>query len=389
MGNDIKDKHICFLVGAGISPAGFPGIEEITKFIFDCEECYRHTCGRYIFTPYPGNRSKGCTEPVSIIKKYLCFLKKEISRYYEGKKAVNYEDIFYMASQVADAESKEYDNPAIQPLLDKIRSEGFLDSWEKMQVQCEALFEEARYYIKDAVRHKLSLPLPEDTAYLNLFADASSDKRVNTLDVFSLNHDLLLENYFVKKKISIIDGFTPLNDGLRYWDASLYQKNEPKLRLYKLHGSIDWCQIRKEDNPSYKQSVTNRYQAKDEKGDPLTLCDKRLFLIGTSNKILEYTVSDIFLQLLCVFRQHLHASSRLIVSGHSLRDKGIDSVLINWLSSDENNLMLIIHPDPFSLRRDSGGSICNYWDELVEKRVLKFIEKRFEDTSWDDVVSEL
>jgi len=297
-----------------------------------------------------------------------------------------------MASQIADAQSKEYDNPAIQPMLDKIFSKGFLDSWEKMEFKRQGLFKEARYYITDAVRHKLWLPLPEDTTYLNLFADAARDKRVNTLDVFSLNHDLLLEQCFMKNNISIIDGFTTSNRDLRYWQASLYEKKEPKLRLYKLHGSINWCRIRNEDNPLYSQQIviaTDPDYAKDKKGNYLTLLDERSFLIGTFNKMLEYTAKDIFFQLFCIFRQHLHASSRLIVLGYSFGDKGINSVLINWLLSNENNLMLIIHPDFSLLRSTAGGAILNKWKILVEKKVLRFIEKPFEETSWDDVVDEL
>ncbi len=392
MGNNIGGKHICFLAGAGVSiPAGFPGTEEITKFIFDCEECYRHTGGTYVFSSCP-SLPEVHTEPVSIIKRFLYFLKEEISQYYDGKKVVNYEDLFYMASQIADAQSKEYDNPAIQPLLDKILSKGFLDSWEKMEFKRHGLFKEARYYITDAVRYKLWLPLPEDTSYLNLFADAARDKRVNMLDLFSLNHDLLLEQYFMKNNISVIDGFTPLNNGLRCWQASLYEENEPKLRLYKLHGSINWCRVRNKDNPLYSQQIiiaTDPDYAKDKKGNYLTLLDERSFLIGTFNKMLEYTAKDIFLQLFCIFRRHLHASSRLIVSGYSFSDKGINSVLIYWLLSNENNSMLIIHPDLSLLRKGVGGAILNKWKILVEKKVLRFIEKPFEKTSWDDVVSEL
>jgi len=392
MGNNIGGRHICFLAGAGVSiPAGFPGTEEITKFMFDCEECFRYTDGTYVFSSCR-SLPEVHTEPVSIIKEYLCFLKEEIFQYYKSKKVVNYEDLFYMANQIADAQSKEYDNPAIQSLLDKILSKGFLDSWEKMGSKGHGLFKEARHYIMDAVRKKLFLPLPEDTTYLNLFADAARDKRVDTLDLFSLNHDLLLEQYFMKNNISIIDGFTTSNRDLRYWQVSLYEKNEPKLRLYKLHGSINWCRIRNEDNPLYSQQIviaTDPDHSKDKKGNYLTLLDERSFLIGTFNKMLEYTAKDIFFQLFCIFRQHLYASSRLIVSGYSFGDKGINSVLIYWLLSNENNSMLIIHPDISLLRRDVGGAILNKWKILVEKKVLRFIERPFEKTSWNDVVSEL
>jgi len=297
-----------------------------------------------------------------------------------------------MVSQIADAQSKEYDNPAIQSLLDKILSKGFLDSWEKMKFKWQGLFKEVRHYIIDAVRKKLFLPLPENASYLNLFADAARDKRVNMLDLFSLNHDLLLEQYFMKNNISVIDGFTPLNNDLRCWQASLYEKDEPKLRLYKLHGSINWCRVRNEDNPLYSQQIviaTDPDHSKDKKGNYLTLLDERSFLIGTFNKMLDYTAKDIFLQLFCIFRQHLYGSSRLIVSGYSFSDKGINSVLINWLLSNKNNLILIIHPDLSLLRRDVGGTILNKWKILVEKKVLRFINRRFEETSWDDVASEL
>ena len=179
---------------------------------------------------------------------------------------------------------------------------------------------------------------------------------------------------------------------MRYWQASLYEKNEPKLRLYKLHGSINWCRIRNKDNPLYSQQIviaTDPDCAKDEKGNYLTLLDERSFLMGTFNKMLDYIAKDIFLQLFCIFRQRLYSGFRLIVSGYSFGDRGINSVLIYWLLSSENNSLLIIHPDLSLLRSTVGGAILNKWEALVEKKALRFIERPFQETSWNDVVGQL
>jgi len=390
---------ICFLSGSGVStPAGVPGTEDITEFIFDCKKCFRHTNETYVFSTYPRSGQKLYTKPIPIIKRFLQFLKDEASQYYKDSKTVNYEDLFYLVNQIADADSrsKEYDNPAIQPLINKIPKE-ILESWEKIQREIGMtleLFKETKRYIMDAVYYKLSSVTSKNANYLNLFVDAANDKRVSVLDIFSLNHDLLLEQYFIKNKINIIDGFTlPDENKIRYWQPNLYEQNEPKLRLYKLHGSINWCRVRSEDNITWPRDqiiiAPDPEHAKDKKGNWLTLLDKRLFLIGTFNKMLEYTTRDIFLQLLCIFRQRLHNSSRLIVSGYSFGDKGINSVLLNWVFSNKNNLLLVVHPNPSLLRRNVRGAIFNNWSRLVKNKTLRFINKCFQKTSWNDIANEL
>lgn len=382
---------ICFLLGSGISiPAGFPETDDITRFLFDCKHCYRHTTEEYVFQP--GQRQlKPYTELIPIIKEFLQFLSTEVSQYYKGKKAPNYEDLFYVVSQIDDAQSKEYDNPAIQPLIDKI-PKGILDSWKNIWYRDRSLPEETRKYIMDAVKHMLYLPLSKSATYLSLFADAINDVRVARLDVFSLNHDLLLEQYFVQNGIRFIDGFSSLDGNLRYWRPERYEEDEAKLRLHKLHGSINWCRVGSAREGWYGDRIAiaiNPDYAQDGRGNRFESYDKRLFLVGTFNKMLEYTAKDIFLQLLCMFRQRLHASSQLVVSGYGFRDKGINSVLLNWIFSSKHNSLLVVHPKPSSLRWTVGGAFFNKWDMLVSNKVLRFIDKCFQKTSWNDIANEL
>lgn len=315
------DEHalpICFLLGSGISiPAGFPDTEDITRFLFDCRECYRHSTETYIFRHCPSLRPEPYTELIPIIKNLLRFLSNEISQYYRGNKAPNYEDLFYVVSQIADAQSKEYDNPAIQPLIDRI-PKGILDSWKNTRYGDNSLIEETKNYIMDALRHKLALPLSKGSTYLSLFADATNDKRVSRLDVFSLNHDLLLEQYFTQNDIMFVDGFSSPDGNLRYWQPRRYEQDKAKLLLYKLHGSIDWCRVCRQGESWYGDRIaiaTDPDYARNGKGNRYESYDERLFLVGTFNKMLEYTAKDVFLQLFCILRQRLHAGSRLVVSG--------------------------------------------------------------------------
>jgi len=392
--NNKGSEHIlpiCFLLGSGISmPAGFPETDDITRFLFDCKHCYRHTAEEYVFQPGQ-SQLKSYTESIPIIKEFIRFLSTEVSQYYKGKRAPNYEDLFYVGSQINNAQGGEYDNPAIQPLIDKI-PKGILDSWKNIRYGDRSLPEETRKYIMDAVKHMLYLPLSKSATYLSLFADAINDVRVARLDVFSLNHDLLLEQYFVQNGIRFIDGFSSLDGNLRYWQPDRYEEDEAKLRLHKLHGSINWCRVASAREGRYGDRIAiaiNPDYAEDGEGNRFESYDKRLFLVGTFNKMLEYTAKDIFLQLLCMFRQRLHASSRLVVSGYGFGDKGINSVLLNWIFSNKDNSLLVVHPKPSSLRWTVGGAFFNKWDMLVSNKVLRFIDKCFQKTSWNDIANQL
>jgi NAD-dependent SIR2 family protein deacetylase len=63
----------------------------------------------------------------------------------------------------------------------------------------------------------------------------SNDKNI---DIFTTNYDLMIEKYFEKKGPIFSDGFAPVDRRSYSWDLSHYDNKG--IRLYKLHGSIDW-----------------------------------------------------------------------------------------------------------------------------------------------------
>lgn len=120
---------LVFLLGSGISyKAGMPSMEEITKRVLSGEGIYydgeNFSCRVPAFVePAKNKLEKEQRDAVQRIAKFLSMLKVEIDYYYDKhkfKQDINYEDLYYMTRQIYDSQAGEYDNPAIQPLVDNI-----------------------------------------------------------------------------------------------------------------------------------------------------------------------------------------------------------------------------------------------------------------------------
>ena len=101
-----------------------PSTEDITMNVLNGNNIIRHSDGNYYFGTHSYSsliKNKGD----KYVFRILCFLKiikKEIDLYYKNfpKKIKNYEDLYYVVSQLYDSEKFIYDNPIIKPFVDKI-----------------------------------------------------------------------------------------------------------------------------------------------------------------------------------------------------------------------------------------------------------------------------
>lgn len=59
------------------------------------------------------------------------------------------------------------------------------------------------------------------------------------VDYIILNYDTLFEDALGLEKINHVDGFAGAATG--WWEPLIFQNNEIEARVYKVHGSIDWC----------------------------------------------------------------------------------------------------------------------------------------------------
>lgn len=388
-------KKVIFLLGSGISiPAELPSTNDITQLVLSCKGVVRHTDGTYYLS---NNESEYfiTNEYISRIGPFLERIKKEIDAYYRNSQKANYEDLYYLVSQIRDSEDGEYDNPAIKPLIDKIypdikslfdrRESDTHYDWTLLDIAQEAV-----NYIRDVVWRSLS-KTPKRLDHFRLISDVCHDKNISGIDIFTLNHDTLLEQYLSEANIQINDGFGPLQEnGLRYWDANLLDTNDLEVRFLKLHGSINWFGFAPNHEMSLEKvaipSDWDVWHTNDLNGQrQWPVGGRPLFLAGTFNKMLDYS-SDIYAEQHFQFHKSLRETKFLIACGYGFRDKGVNRKIVEWVYSGDQNKLLIIHPEPDKLVINARGAISGNWGKWVKGNRVIVVPKKIEDVNGNEVL---
>ncbi len=395
--NDQKSKFI-LLLGSGISiPAGMPSTEAITQKVLSGNGVMRHTDCKYYFGPPLFAHMGQPDEHIPRVVSFISRLKTEIDDFYRHSSSynnhvTNYEDLYYASNQIDDCLSGEYDNPVVKAFADKIYPdvEPLLDNrgidkyWRLLN-----LVMEVNNYIKDVVRCMLVATTPKDTSYLKCIKEICNDDMFSSVDIFTLNHDTVLENFFVNNGIAFNDGFNKLTDNIKFWSQQSLDSTGIKVRFFKLHGSINWFWVEKFINNGMKErwiglTLDNR-SVPDIEPESGWFCDGRpLFLLGTFNKMLDYT-SSIYASNQFHFYKSLDYTERLLVCGYSFNDKGINGRIIEWLESSPNNKMLIVHGEPEDLRLKARPFISRKWKDFESQKKLICINNWIEQVEWQEV----
>ena len=337
---------------------------------------------------------------------FLHGLKVEIDYYYKEHKfkpetnyCANYEDLYYMASQIYYSELGHYDNPAVQPLVDKI-SLYIQPLLEKTNTRYKwTLSELAGETIKyiECVVCLLLTEKRDSLDYLSCIKDACLDSQLPKVDIFTLNHDTVLEEYFKRNNIRFTDGFNkkpePAIKGfkVRRWNQNLFKKSF-KVRLFKLHGSVNWRWFNHKDWENELIGIPlspdplspEPWHIEDSAGQKSKVDSRLIFLVGTYNKMIDYT-RGIYQELRFQFYRSLRNVDQLIICGYGFGDEGINTEILEWIYSSPKNGLVIIHPRPEELREKVTFPIERMWGKCKEQKKLEIIPKKFEETSWHDV----
>ena len=390
--------RIVFLLGSGVSiPAGMPTTDEITERVLSGEGIYLDeeifTCRKH----HEPAIAKIQKENVERVVKFLHRLKVEIDYYYEKQNfrhETNYEDLYYVAIQIFDSELKGYDNPVVQPFIDKIRADiqPLLIGKEneiRKEWLLQELADEATNYIHDIVWRMLDKK-PIHLDYSGCIKDVCQDSELSKVDIFTLNHDTVLEQCL--KGIKFTDGFgEPIND-VRYWNPDLFESGESKsfnVRLFKLHGSINWFQFQTLNGDWSNVSIgiplgPDPWHTRNPVGQDQLPIDGPMLLIGRFNKELEYT-SGIFEELHYQFYRSLRQIRRLVVCGYGFGDKGINRKINQWVFSSPDCKITVVEPKPDKLEIATPSK----WNEWKNKKRLTIIPKRIEKVSWLEIKDSL
>ncbi|ADL12273.1 SIR2 family protein [Acetohalobium arabaticum] len=150
---------------------------------------------------------------------------------------------------------------------------------------------------------------------------------IDSLQVFTLNYDLLIETLCELYQINYTDGFRLT------WQPDLLEDKSFDLRLYKLHGSSMWYET--EDERKLKIPVTN-YDGKLE------------YFLGTElSNLLVYPKKNScepFQKLLHYFGLHLLETEILICIGYSFGDSLIKQQVLEGLKNNPQLHIYLVSP---------------------------------------------
>jgi hypothetical protein len=238
-------------------------------------------------------------------------------------------------------------------------------------------------YIRRTIVARLrEVSYQEKTDYLQFFVEACRDEDVTEIDLFTLNHDTLIEDFLRKElihdPITITDGLRDIeSDKSRRWDYRVYDEphhNSKLVKVFKLHGTFKcavWdvtfgpgnCAIVPDCTDRYGRFI-GHYTTEPPRNGPVS---GSLFLAGTFNKILKYN-SSMFLELHHRFYRALDDQDcrDLVVCGYGFGDKGINTRIVEWRRRSVERRLLIIDPaESTAIHWKARGSIQNEIEAIL------------------------
>ncbi|MFW6035000.1 MAG: SIR2 family protein [Halothermotrichaceae bacterium] len=378
-------QSISFLFGSGASLAAeIPSTEDITKKIMSGQSYYASTCNRYIPVSASTKEDKRVVRTVQFLK-----LIAELVTPYLNKEKCNYEDLFYVIKQILGGAYNRV-NPVVMPFLNQVKEKIAFEEWTLYEY-----FDNARKYIIDTIYYLLSRKTAEIN-YLKFIGDIVRNEGIKRVDIFTLNHDIIIEKYLTMHDIDYCDGFQQIpvafknnlannnnynknklqHNKIRKWEPHLFIETSADIRLLKLHGSINWYKI--PDKNSCRGYI---YGSCSFENTMQYISLRPLLLIGKYNKVNEYN-SNIYVDLHYYFYRLLKMINTIIISGYSFGDTGINSWLIDWMDSRRDHSIVLITPRVKKCINQAGHDIKKQLLQWQKKERLRTIAIPLEKLDW-------
>lgn len=379
-----------FLLGSGASHPEMPSTHDITLQVLSGEGVARHTNSLYFFgSPLCGRDDD---EDINRIVRLMNLVRSICETYYsdEPTRGTNYEDYYYVLSQISDSELREFDNPAVQPLIDELRLhvEQIVSPPHSFATirRVEDIFRESTNYIEDVSMNMLRRQRPNLDDHLQYLIEAIAARP--RIDIFTLNHDTVIEDTLTHNGIAFIDGFGGAISDLRYWQPELFSSNEQTTRLFKIHGSIDWYWVQPGDGEpgglAQFRDQNIHHLPRPDAQELIANPPRPRMLMGTFNKMLYYT-QGLYTELHCNFHVSLGRETEMVVCGYGFRDKGINTKIAQWLTANRERRMTVIHHNPISLFARARGLIANNAQMWQDSGQLQVIEVSAQEVTWQDI----
>ena len=311
--------RVTLLTGAGLcKDAGLPtSVELAEKLQAGLVEAVKSAADRG--TPDDSERAKLHLAALRFLNGGIRFQQGILG--YDPGQPVNIEQIAVAAEEL----QKRSQNP-LSPY-----ASGWHDRIVKLERQSPDLLSTFTDYIYSQLDRWLTLTEENvrNLAYVrNLFEVCNEGCGV---DVFSLNYDLCIETALTEyAKRGFSNGFTEAGG----WEPNTL-RNDAAIRLFKLHGSLDWV----EDGAYGLCSLQypRHKQAEDIEGDNV----KPLLIFGTAHKL---SPREPFLTMTYSFAQRVLNTTILAIVGYSFGDEHVNQIIRQGVEKNPKLRVLVVGP---------------------------------------------
>lgn len=222
--------------------------------------------------------------------------------------------------------------------------------------------------IKIAVSSSIGEKVVDVTAHQqfirSIHSSLQAGKADRGVDYFVLNYDTLIEDALGLERVVYFDGFTGAATG--WWEPSTFRTDGKTARVFKIHGSIDWCLLEGDSLPRRIRSGIKTESAK-----------KHVLIYPAVTKYQE-TQRDPFAHMLNHMRQSLCPSEGkemvLAICGYSFGDSHIDLEIENALHQSDGRLTIAA----FVGADEPEGKLKNWLaDSVISEQIRVYTNKGF------------
>lgn len=386
---------VMLFLGSGVSlPTLKLGTQELTNALFDDTEWHSDYDNATLFLPGPES-NPSCTYQGRNwwprVRSFLEILKCLCDKYScsTKRRKANYEDLFFLAQQVKDEEEHLVYNPATAGFVSELgeKSEPLLKPMplDNGPERLYQLANQACNFIQCVVRDRLRGSADCVIKGLNNLAEICRDSSFCTIDIATLNHDLLIERVLEDAGVCFANGFDkPDGDIRRYmpgtWDESA------RVRLFKLHGSIDWDLFYPRTNDGASGRWLDRFgmPASRTHSCPYTSGDGPMFLTGSHNKLVDYQL-HIFWDVWHRFNRSLEENNLIVMSGYGWGDLAVNIRIFDWLDRKAENRLLLLHKNIDSVKEALNLRRRRQLCELIREGKMVVKERWLCEIPWADL----
>lgn len=392
-----SDINLLLFFGSGVSfPTGLPTIKRLTEQILE-SQWHNHSSQVFCRGKHPSKMlEKGNIVPR--LQKFLKIIQLSANQYLANRQRpeANYEDLYFICTQLKDELNQEIDNPVMIKYIEFIQKKIVelckpLPLGPNRDIDLYFLASRSCDFIQCVLWNELSTK--KQPVGLDLIIKLIKLKEISNVNIATLNHDLLIEKLFESNNVKCTDGFGSADGDVKWFSPELYLSSSEKVSLYKLHGSINWHIFRTIDQST--DTSVDRYaiainrdvdHCKDANGRPLMNINiTPQFLTGSYNKILDYNFG-IIKKIHTKFDFMLDNHNTIIMSGYGWNDRGINGRLFEWLYSSRKNRIILLHKNPIEIRDKSKSGLWHRYERLVSNNKLILIKKWFCDTTLEEII---